>query len=350
MRVFMVKKPCNTCINYSEVIGEKIIPFLVELDLEASNLNPAPGENQHFSYNITGMGTDDDKYVNLKHIVFGICDEIPADQITNVYVTKDGVEQNVELGKNVELKTPESPDESTDCAGLKFEFDLDKVNGEMTVSFELKTPYPVGPNTVNLFGEGVTANTLSIYGPISGIFDHCETRGYQFAKVCVPVTVKPYAHAGCAKTFCYGRTIITPGTHTCCGKPNASCSFTITQRICVAVPVKFGARTYVSDTYVECEAVSDHDISQTYAEEADANDEGKHEYVENELVEESPKSEVVATEVPTEVESFLDEEVSESPTSETMSVPPTPESSPKNSAPRTNRTTRNTLYTNHRGK
>ena len=36
--------------------------------------------------------------------------------------------------------------------------------------------------------------------------------------------------------------------------------FTITQDICVAVPVEFGAVATVGDTYVSCNEVSDNDI------------------------------------------------------------------------------------------
>lgn len=41
---------------------------------------------------------------------------------------------------------------------------------------------------------------------------------------------------------------------------NGSCVFTITQDICVAVPVEFGAVATVGDTYVSCNEVSDNDI------------------------------------------------------------------------------------------
>jgi hypothetical protein len=88
----------------------------------------------------------------------------------------------------------------------------------------------------------------------------CPAKAFQQATVCVPVTVVPFAEAGKPKTTCCGDPIIMPGKDTCCGRPNGTCSFTISQRICVEVPVIFGAKTVVGAPSVECEKVSDKDI------------------------------------------------------------------------------------------
>ena len=50
------------------------------------------------------------------------------------------------------------------------------------------------------------------------------------------------------------------GKVTCAGEKNGSCVFTITQDICVAVPVEFGATATVGDTFVSCNAASADDI------------------------------------------------------------------------------------------
>ena len=68
----------------------------------------------------------------------------------------------------------------------------------------------------------------------------CPAVGYQSASICVPVTVTPYAQTG--------------------GVKNGSCFFTITQDICVAVPVEFGAVATVGDSYVNCNGASEEDI------------------------------------------------------------------------------------------
>lgn len=41
---------------------------------------------------------------------------------------------------------------------------------------------------------------------------------------------------------------------------NGSCFFTITQDICVAVPVEFGAVATVGDSYINCNGASEKDI------------------------------------------------------------------------------------------
>lgn len=154
---------CDFEIDYSEVASNRIFPFIFELDQEESVFNPGPGENQRFCYNVTGVGLDNQNYVDLSHWVLGICDEIPAEQIVNISVVINGVNQPVEFGQNVELRTPQNPDPTTGCPGLKFDFELDKVEGEMTVCFELTETYSVGPNQVCLFGGGITPDaTLSI--------------------------------------------------------------------------------------------------------------------------------------------------------------------------------------------
>lgn len=61
-------------------------------------------------------------------------------------------------------------------------------------------------------------------------------------------------------TKCCGTPVVTPGLEVCNGMKNGSCVFTITQDICAAVPVEFGAVATVGDTLVSCNEVSDNDI------------------------------------------------------------------------------------------
>ncbi|MDD2215684.1 MAG: hypothetical protein PHR60_08500 [Eubacteriales bacterium] len=258
--------PCNTLIDYSEIIGDRVLPFVMELDLEDSVLNPEPGENQRFCYTITGVGFDSQLYADLSHLVIGICDEIPESQITNVTVFIDGQKQQVEFGQggNVELRTTDSPDPPTGCPGLKFDFGLDKVDGEMNLCYELTVPRLVGPNTVCLFGGGVTANQLSICGPVCGqIIQTCESVGYQPSTICASVTVTPFAIAGTPIVSCCGEPTITPGENPCRGVENGRCFFTITQNICISVPVEFGASTSVGSPYVRCQEATNVDVCST---------------------------------------------------------------------------------------
>lgn len=88
----------------------------------------------------------------------------------------------------------------------------------------------------------------------------CPAIGYQSASICVPVTVTPFAQTGATVTKCCGSPVVTPGREVCGGLKNGSCFFTITQDICVAVPVEFGAVATVGDSYVTCNGSSEEDI------------------------------------------------------------------------------------------
>ena len=88
----------------------------------------------------------------------------------------------------------------------------------------------------------------------------CPSVGYQAASICVPVTIEPYAKAGATKTKCCGNAVVVSGAQPCAGIKNGTCSFTISQNICVAVPVDFGANAVVGEAYVDCKGASATDI------------------------------------------------------------------------------------------
>lgn len=100
---------------------------------------------------------------------------------------------------------------------------------------------------------------MSEYVNINSDSESCPSVGYQRMEVCVPVSVAPYAQTGTVKTKCCGKAVITSGGKTCGGKKNDVCVFTISQNICVEVPVTFGAVASVGDTYVNCLGASDED-------------------------------------------------------------------------------------------
>lgn len=88
----------------------------------------------------------------------------------------------------------------------------------------------------------------------------CPTVAYQLSSVCVPVTVTPFAKAGMTMTKCCSRLTVTPGRELCNGVKGGQCVFTVSQDICVEVPVEFGAVAQVGDTYVACNGASADDI------------------------------------------------------------------------------------------
>lgn len=250
---------CNTEINYGELPGDVVIPFKFTLDTVNSVLNPGPGVNQKFCYIITGVGEDTSASPDLSHFILGICDTIPENQITNITVIINGVNQPISFGEggNVQLIYPDPP---TGYSRLKFDFGLNKDGGIMLICYELTNKYPVGPNLVCLAGEIESVTGLSICGPVCAEAQVCEAVGYQPATLCVPVTVTPFAIPGKTVTYCCGSPIVTPGTTPCEGVENGSCYFTLTQRICVAVPVSFGANTTIGSVCVDCDDASSEDI------------------------------------------------------------------------------------------
>ena len=54
--------------------------------------------------------------------------------------------------------------------------------------------------------------------------------------------------------------MVTPGRVVCEGVRNGACVFTISQDICVSVPVEFGAEATVGEAYVNCGGASSEDI------------------------------------------------------------------------------------------
>lgn len=247
---------CSKTVDYSKVSGNRVLPFIFTLNLEESVLYPAEGEFQRFCYDIEGVGEDTSRFADLSHFLLGICDEITQADIANVTVVVDGQPRNVVWGSNVEIKTPEHPDNPTGCIGLKFDFPLDKVDGTMQVCFSLREPHAIGPVTVCVFGGNTTVNNLSICGPVCGSIEvPCDRTFFQTETVCVPVTVTPFATPGDARTICCGNPVVTPNGQ--CSGNRTFCSFTIKQKLCIEIPIAFGAVIETGTAVVECGEVSE---------------------------------------------------------------------------------------------
>jgi len=89
----------------------------------------------------------------------------------------------------------------------------------------------------------------------------CPAVGYQMIEMCVPVHVKPFAKIGDTITKCCGPATVMPGTDRCDAMPPVGeCGFTITQRICIEVPVEFGADVDTGEVHGTCDQVSAIDI------------------------------------------------------------------------------------------
>ena len=246
---------CTNEIDYSKISGERLLPFRFVLDLDDSILKPEEGEYQTFCYHVTGVGRETPAFADLSYFLLGICDEIDKDDIVSISVTIDDKPQEIIWDKNVEIKTPEHPDQKTGCTGLKFTFPLDKADGEMDVCFSLATPHNIGPVDVCLFGGDVTATGLSICGPVCDEIHSCDSTFFQKETVCVPVTVTPFANAGKAKATCCGKPVVS--NQGSCSGTRRSYTFTVTQTLCIEIPISFGAVVETGTATVQCGEVSE---------------------------------------------------------------------------------------------
>lgn len=246
---------CSNTVDYSKISGERILPFKFTLNTEKSILLPGPGENQRFCYDVEGVGEDKPQFADLSHFLLGICKDITPEDLLEVTVVIDGIPQKVELGKNVEIRTEEHPDPPTGCIGIKFDFGLDKVDSEMEVCFTLARTFAVGPVNVCVFGGNVTASGLSVCGPVCGESPSCDSVFFQKENVCVPVTVTPFATPGEATVRCCNRPVVRPGAM--CPNGERTCTFTVSQQLCIEVPISFGADVKTGPATVQCGEVTE---------------------------------------------------------------------------------------------
>ncbi len=246
---------CNNTINYADVEASPALPFVFSLDEDNSVLYPAEGENQRFCYRIQGVGADTDRYADLSHFVLGACPALAEDDILSAEVIINGAPQDVEIGGNVSVLTEDSPDPTTGCAGIKVDFGLRKDGGLMLFCFTLRRAFAVAPVPVCVKGGQTELGGLSICGPACGEVSSCGSVVTQRMSICVPVTVTPWARVGDINAECCGEPVLTPGTVLCPGDEDASCSFTISQQLCMQIPMTFGATAVPGTPRTDCDGV-----------------------------------------------------------------------------------------------
>ena len=246
----------TTCLNeidYSTVPAPRRVPFTFVLDEEESNLFPDVGENQRFCYRIAGVGSDVPTDADLSHFVLVACPSLTLEDIVSAQVVIDGIPREVNLGDNVTVQTVEHPDPTTGCSGIKVDFGLDKVDGEMLFCVTLRRAFAIGPVRVCVKGGQTVLSNLFICGPTCGGSAGCSTTVAQYTTVCVPVTVTPHAIVGEVSTQCCGDPVVTPGRAECLGNPVQSCEFTISQTMCLEIPVAFSANAVAGEAHTQCQ-------------------------------------------------------------------------------------------------
>ncbi len=264
---------CNLLADYSQVESTPVLPFLITLNLTASRLTPGAGQNQRFSYDVTSIGLPGGDYADLTRIVLGLPEEIKADDITSITVAVNGAPQQVEFGPegNVRLFTASEPDPESGASGLAFYFPLPREDSQMQLTFELDEPYPIGPMTLAVSGGGVTLDSLDICGP-AGSQPEEPVTAYYSAEICAPVSVTPYALAGEPQVTPCGEPEISLGQN--CGRPRRDCGFTVRQRLCVAVPLQFGAEAVAGETRSRCLAAGGEEVCEDCGPDEEPQPEG----------------------------------------------------------------------------
>ena len=81
--------------------------------------------------------------------------------------------------------------------------------------------------------------------------------GYRDVNVCVPVTITPEVKVGKVNVKRIGKAEVSD--YCCGGKEETSCSFTISQKLRVEVPVDFDAKASTGKTYIDCDCECDDD-------------------------------------------------------------------------------------------
>ena len=72
--------------------------------------------------------------------------------------------------------------------------------------------------------------------------------------MCVPVTVTPYATSRNAIARCCGNPVVTEQNS--CPRGERTCTFTVTQPLCIEVSIEFGADISTGDASVTLEDVT----------------------------------------------------------------------------------------------
>ena len=80
--------------------------------------------------------------------------------------------------------------------------------------------------------------------------DGCAKTGCQCVDVSLPVEVSPVACVGEIVTTCQGTPVVTCRTDPCCN----TAVLTVTQQLCLTIPVRFGANTCVGEATIACAA------------------------------------------------------------------------------------------------
>jgi len=240
-------------------MGGKLLPFLIAMDLPNCVLEP--GGVQRYCYTVTGIGTNADE--NLSYLILGMDENITAKQIENIYVILNGSAQTVRYNTADANVRWVYGDANTGLSGLRFDFSLNRQSGEMWIGFDVTAPCEVGDVPIALCGSSSVKTGLTIGGPMALLGEEdgdeedgdegcarehcydrevCEKYVIKEFDLSVPYSIMPYAIPCEPEVACEGELEVCPELKKCedCRK---SIDFTVTQKISVKTPVRFGVKT-----------------------------------------------------------------------------------------------------------
>lgn len=227
------------------------LPYVFTFDGMHSTIVPNAEGNQVFSYIVQAYGTGTE--VNLRKFTLSCCDQILANDIIEF---RSIIYNNSVVITDVVASYSLGLDTDTQQTGITITFSGDGLSSNdaymMTFEFVIKGNYTLSQVGVTVFGaDGTTKlDGQSICGPVCEPDTPCENMVYKEVQVCAEVEVVPNVQSGVVKTKCCG-TPKVGAAGTCTGAQK--CGFSISQCICVGVPLSFNATANVTTTGINCD-------------------------------------------------------------------------------------------------
>ena len=82
-----------------------------------------------------------------------------------------------------------------------------------------------------------------------GSYDECVKTGYQYANVSVPIELKPSTKIGDIVVECCSEPVVD-----CCeNKCENKCEITVTQKVCIKIPIHYQIDACVGESVINCD-------------------------------------------------------------------------------------------------
>jgi len=94
---------------------------------------------------------------------------------------------------------------------------------------------------------------------------NCTVIAHKKANISVPITVKPRVKTKEANTFCVGEPVVLKKTLECKNQHNPSCSFVLSQNVCIEIPVEIAADAIVREASIDCMVKDEHEHEHEYS-------------------------------------------------------------------------------------